>query len=69
MNRINLKQFKTGHYRIQVRTDTTGMVWYLTYTLSINQLLMSCHCTEINLCKGREKRDFSPTHHTARYRI
>ena len=45
---------------IQVRTDKTGMVWYLTDTQSINQLLMSCQCTEINLCKGREKGDFFP---------
>ena len=48
------------HYRIQVRTDTTGTVRYLTDTQSINQLLMSCQCTKINLCKGREKGDFVP---------
>ena len=46
------------HYRIQVRTDTTGTVQYLTDTQSINQLLMSCQCTKIYLCKGREKRRF-----------
>ena len=56
------------HYRIQVRTDTTGTVRYLTDTQSINQLLMSCQCTEINQCKGREKREFFPPH-IVRYRI
>ena len=29
---------------------------------------MSCQCTEINLCKGREKREIFPQH-TASYRI
>ena len=60
INCINLKQFTMVHYRIQVRTDTTGTVQYLTDTQSINQLLMSCQCTKIYLCKGREKRRFFP---------
>ena len=39
------------------------MVWYLTDTQSINQFLMSCQCTKINLCKGKEKGDFFPHTH------
>ena len=62
VNCLNLKQFKTVHYRIQVRTDTTGMVRYLTYTHSINQLLMSCQYIKIILCKGKEKRRLFPPH-------
>ena len=33
-------------------------VRYLTDTQSINRLLMSSQCTEITLCKGKEKGDF-----------
>ena len=58
INRLNLKQFKTVHYRIQVRTDTRGTVQHLTNTQSVNQILMSCQCTKIILCKGRGKGDF-----------
>ena len=62
INHLNLKQFKTVHYRIHVRTDTTDTVRYLTETQFINQLLMSCQCTEIDLGKGWEKGDFLPPH-------
>ena len=61
---LNLKQFTMVHYRIQVRTDTTGTMGYLTDTQSINQLLMSCQFTKINLFKGREKRRFFPPTHS-----
>ena len=61
-NCLNLKQFKQ-YSRIQVRTNTTGAVRYLKDTQSIDQILMSCQCTEINLCNGKEKSEiFSPTH-------
>ena len=56
------------NYRIPVRNNTTGMIWYLTDTQSINQLLMSCQCTKIIPCKGRGKRRCFPPH-TARYGI
>ena len=57
---INLKQFTTVHYSIQVRTYTTGTVRYLTDTKSINQLLMSCQCTRSIYASGGKKEIFSP---------
>ena len=53
----NLNRYTTGY-----RSGPMQQVRYLTDTQSINQLLMTCQCTKIIQCKGREKKgDFSPT--------
>ena len=60
---LNLKQFKTVHNRIQVRTDTTGTVWYLTDTQiqSIN-INFSCPVSVQRslYARGGKKRRFFP---------
>ena len=62
----NLKQNTTGFRSGPIQQ--VPMVRYLTDAQSSNQLLMSCQCPEIILCKGKEQRRFFPTN-TARYRI
>ena len=57
---LNLKQYKTVHYRIQDRMDTTGTVRYLTDIQSINQLFMSCMSVYQDHAMGGKKGDYFP---------